>query len=615
MSLKEAVALHLAGDRAGAAPLYVRYLDDNPDDRRARYNFGLLLLESGAVEDSVGHFRRVIAEDDAHGAAHYSLGKALVALGRAEDAILHFERAVHLAPGDINAHAELNSVLCVAGQGEAAETYARIALDAVGETAAAFFLLGLALFVQKRHGEAEPVFRRALDLDPGFGPALRNLAQTCNELKRPCDALSVARRYLAGAPFDAGMQANVIMWMHYCGAGAADILAEARAWGRGVAVAAGSVVPAATEADPDRPLRVGYMSNDLRRHPVGYFMAGVFAHHDRAAVEPVVYAGGEPDAMTARCRAAIGDSWVETGGWSDDRLAERIRDDRIDLLVDLAGHTAGNRLGVIARRPAPVRLCGGGNFTTTGLEATDYVIADRYQVPEGYERFYCETVLRLPGSYICYTPPPDAPGVAPPPMLANGFVTFGSFNNASKLNPDTVALWSRVLGAVPGSRLLLKSFELGGGAVARDVVQRFARHGVAPERVVLQGGSPHRDLLAAYGEMDIALDPLHYSGGLTTLEALLMGVPVVTASTGQTFCSLHSTSHLTVAGHPELVCGSTDAYVALAAALAGDPGRLSALRAALRADLTGSSLCDGETYTRRLEAAYRDIWRRWCANA
>jgi len=365
------------------------------------------------------------------------------------------------------------------------------------------------------------------------------------------------------------------------------------------------------DRDPDRPLRLGFLSPDLRRHPVGFFLARVFDNLDPHSCAVVCYhSRAVRDAMSDRL-AAKASRWHDVVGLSDDALAAQIRADRIDILFDLAGHTADHRLLVFARRPAPIQITWMGYVGTTGLKAMDYLLADRFHVPPAAEAHYCEKVLRMPAGYVCYDPPPSAPAVGPLPALERGFVTFGSFNNAAKLTPEVLALWAEIVGRVPGSRLLLASPALG-GAIARDRIgSAFGAAGGDRDRLELRGSLPWPDLLAAYNTVDVALDPFPYSGGVTTCEALWMGVPVVTCP-GETFASRHSLSHLSTVGLTETVAGDSREYADLAVRLAGDLSHLASLRAGLRDQMAGSPLCDGVRFARDLLSLLRDVWRQWC---
>jgi predicted O-linked N-acetylglucosamine transferase (SPINDLY family) len=288
-----------------------------------------------------------------------------------------------------------------------------------------------------------------------------------------------------------------------------------------------------------------------------------------------------------------------------------IRQDGIDILVDLAGHTAGNRLPVFARKPAPVQASWAGYVGTTGLAAIDYLITDRWQSPAGSERYMAESLARLPDGYVCWSVPGHAPEVGPLPATSAGAVTFGCFNTLAKINPPVIALWARLFRQLPGSRLVLKTRELADTSVREHILELFDAEGVTAARITLEDRSPHPELLARYNGIDIALDAFPYSGGVTTIEALWMGVPVVTMP-GERFASRHSLSHLSNIGLEELVADGPDDYLRIAAALARDLPRLQALRRGLRNRMRASPLLQSQRFTRGLEETFRAMWRSWC---
>jgi predicted O-linked N-acetylglucosamine transferase (SPINDLY family) len=357
---------------------------------------------------------------------------------------------------------------------------------------------------------------------------------------------------------------------------------------------------------------VGYVSADFNCHPVGFFLAPVFANHDRETIDVVGYSNGvRRDWLTRQLREQC-TGWRSLTGLSDRAAAAMVAADGIDILVDLSGHTWGNRLGVFARKPAPVQLSWLGFWGTTGLSAIDYILSDATTIPAGEEALYSETVFRLPVNRFCYHAPHFAPAPAPPPCLAGGPVTFGSFNDTRKLSGDVIQLWARILHETPGTRLLLKSSPLADPALRRTSLAAFADHGVTAERLILRASTPHPDMLAEYADVDIALDPFPFSGGMTSCEALWMGVPVVTLP-GRRAVSRQTLGFLQVLGLPGLVAASADDYVRIASSLAADRPRLASLRQTLRHRMAGSLLCDGAAFTRNLEAAYRTMWQAWCA--
>jgi predicted O-linked N-acetylglucosamine transferase (SPINDLY family) len=402
--------------------------------------------------------------------------------------------------------------------------------------------------------------------------------------------------------------------MHYCeGITQHELSAAHDAFNRWVPAVAGGFGRRKHRATQDR-LRLGFVSPDLGPHPVGRFLIRVLESLRPLACETVCYSDRiAEDDFTRRFRSAA-DRWHDTNDWSDDRLSERIRGDAIDILFDLAGHTAGNRLLVFARKPVPVQITWLGYVGTTGLSAMDYILADRFQLPQKTEDAYRERVLRMPDGYVCYDPPATAPPIAPPPVLSRGFFTFGSFNNPAKIGPSVVELWARILRRIPTARLRLQFRGLSEPEMRHRFSDAFASHGIDSPRVALGGELPHGELLGAYGGVDAALDPFPYNGGLTTCEALWMGVPVITCP-GETFASRHGLSHLSNVGLTETIARDLDDYVAIAVRLANDLPRLAAIRAGLRSQMAASPLCDGPRFAANLMGLLREVWRRWCEGA
>lgn len=356
------------------------------------------------------------------------------------------------------------------------------------------------------------------------------------------------------------------------------------------------------------------VSADLKRHPVGYFLAPFLAGRDPARLTVICYANQpDTDAADPMTRALMerADAWRWIGGLDDRAAAAAIRADRIDVLIDLSGHTAHHRLPLFAHRPAPLQATWLGYPDGTGVPAIDLIVGGGLEMPEESASWFGERLLALPHGRFCYAPPGDAPLVAPLPAPRTGHVTFGSFNTLAKLSDETVALWTRVLAAVPGSRLVLKARPLGDETVGGRVRARFAAAGADPGRLDLRGWSSHRDLLADYSDIDIALDPRPFSGGLTSCEALWMGVPMVTWPNDRP-AGRQSAHFLTLLGLAELVAGGPEAYVNAAAGLARDLTRLAGLRAGLRERIRSSPLLDGPGFAVGLEAGLREEWRRWC---
>jgi protein O-GlcNAc transferase len=387
---------------------------------------------------------------------------------------------------------------------------------------------------------------------------------------------------------------------------------EARAFGRHQSAKAQRFEHAAQAGEMKKRLRVGFVSGDLNSHPVGFFLESVLGHLDRTRIELVAYATRQRDDAVSQRLEPRFSAWHDISRIDDETCARRIRDDAIDILVDLSGHTNHNRLPVFAWKPAPIQATWLGYFATTGLASIDYVIADRHVLPFDESSQFVEAPWHLPDSYLCFTPPPFDIEVGPLPAGEHGAITFGCFNHLVKLNDAVVALWSRVLDAVPGSRLLLKTRQLDDPVVQRATLERFAAHGIDGARLMLEGQSPRAELLAAYQRVDIALDPFPYAGGTTSVEALWMGVPVLTRR-GERFLSHVGESIVNTAGLPEWIAADDADYLNKAVRFSAQRDELAALRNTLRERLLASPLCDAPRFARHLEDAFHGMWARHAA--
>lgn len=458
-------------------------------------------------------------------------------------------------------------------------------------------------------------YRQAIAYEPAHAIAWNNLATTC----RDCAALPAAllgyRRALAADPTMAGTESNLLQALQFDPTiGDLQLAVAHRQWAEHHAPKiSGARKAFANPRDPNRPLSIGYVSADLGRHPVGFFLLPVIEAHDPRRVRTICYATRDLDDEVSRAIRTACDAWVDSNGLSDDSLAARIRADGIDILVDLSGHTAHHRLLVFARRPAPVQATWLGYFDTTGLDAIDYLLTDRWEVPDDRRARFAEEVVPLAAGRFAYRPPAYAPAPASPPSLGAKRVTFGSFNNLGKVTEPVIRLWSRILAAIDGSRLLLKWSSLEDPGVAASIARRFAAYGIARDRLDLRGGSPHDVMLAEYGDIDIALDPFPFSGCLTTVEALWMGVPVVTLEGGRPVAR-QSAAILSRLDLRDLVARDDESYVRRAVTLATDIDLRATLRTGLRRRMSESTLLDGRAVAASLEDAYRDMWRRWCRN-
>jgi protein O-GlcNAc transferase len=615
--LDQARARHRAGDRPGAERLYRRVLAVRPDDPRARLLLGTLLAQGGAVAEAAEHFARAAEADPANADALTALGTALAQLGRTEEAAGQFTRALTVNPDHVQARFSLG--VLETGDGaleQAAEQFRRVLALQPGHADARLNLAEV-LRRSQRYEEALAVLDDAVRRHPRLSPLKVNRGKVLKALGRLPEAEAAYREALAVNPNDAVAYEGLLLCTLYDPerdpAAIRDLHAE---WGARLDASVPPPAAHANDPDPDRPLKIGYLSPDLRDHPVASFIGPALAHHDPDRYPVTCYASvARPDAVTGRLQARVPE-WRDVRPLNDAALANLIRRDGIDVLVDLAGHTAGSRLPVLALSPAPVQATWLGYPATSGLPAVGYRLTDDLADPPGAEGLYVERLERLEGTFCAFEPPPDAPDPGPLPALANGHVTFGSQANPVKVNAKVVALWARVLAAVPDARLFLAGAEYAAGPVRERVLSTLSAGGVAPERVAFDTGTglSKADFMARYRPMDIGLDTFPYAGHTSTCESLWMGVPVISLAAGW-YIQRVGASLLAAVGLPDLAVDSADAYVERARALADDLPALAELRDGLRQRMARSPLLDGAGLTRRLEAAYRRMWRRWCEGA
>ena len=606
-------AVSAQGKPAEAIPHHERALEIAPGDPRVLFNLGNALRDAGRPADAVQCYERALRAGADDPEVLCNLGNALQAGGETDRALDAFEAAVALDPGFAEGHYNLGLARHEQGRfDDAVRSYHR-ALDIKPDDPAARVNLGKALQDQGQLNDAIAVFEGAIEADPGDAAAWNNLGNALENLGRLDEALAAYERAFTVKPDLAEANSNYLICAQLrIGITPAELKTLHAEWdakhGR---APQWSTDTRNRSRDPEKRLRIGLVSPDLGRHPIGYFVQGLLENHASENMELICYADGKPDDLSERLRAAS-DGWVDTRGVDDEALAGLLDADGIDILVDLAGHFTKNRLKLFARRAAPVQATWGGYIGTTGVAAIDYLIADPHSVPEGTEGDYTEEVIRLPDDYVCYTAPDYAPEVGPLPAATNGFVTFGCFNKPRKINAEVLAAWAEILNAVPESRLLLKFKHMDSPDVREPFSASLSAHGVDLGRVDFEGHSPHKELLDRYKGVDIALDTFPYSGGLTTCEALWMGVPVVTFP-AETFASRHSLAHLSAVGLTEYVASDLSGYVRLAAEFAGDHSRLAYERAGLRERVARSPLCDGPRFARHFATAMRTAWHRFCA--
>ena len=559
----------------------------------------------GQLEQALALYRQILAADPNHAETWSNLGTVLKKKGELGEAIEAFRRAVALRPSYAEAYNNLGNALKSAGQTEEAIAAYRQALALRPQFPQAWFNLGNVLKDAGRLDDAISAYRQALALQANFPAAHANLGNAMKDRADLDEAIACYRKSLELNP-DARVASNLLYGMHFQQEDDAGRLYEQHArWNRTYAESVPrQILPQRQDPDPHRRLRIGYVSPDFNEHPVGRFMLPLLSHHDHASFEIFCYADvRKADALTERL-ATHADVWHDTTALSDEQLAQLVADDRIDVLVDLALHTNGNRLLMFARKPAPVQVTYLAYCSTTGVGTIDYRLTDPYFDPASSgDEFYSEKSIHLPRTWWCYQPPDSAPDVSPLPARASGNITFGCLNNFAKVTPATLSMWAQLLREAPGSSLLLHSHE---GSHRQKAQERLARDGVDPNRLQFVGRLSFAKYLEQYARIDIALDPFPFGGGTTTCDALWMGAPVISLA-GRTAVSRAGLSILSNIGLPDLVAHTPDDYVRIAATLASNRPELEDLRTTLRDRMRSSPLMDAPQFARDVETAYRQI--------
>jgi protein O-GlcNAc transferase len=553
--------------------------DSQPEAALALYREGVALGEDNRHDEAEDRYRRALLLDPRLAEAHNNYGRIHELRGRNAEAAESYRRAIACKPSLPQPHVNLGNLL-----------QRRNELDAAYEQ-----------------------YEIALALDPGCWEAENNRTNIMVERGEHEAARAAVAGVAASRPDDPVAASHRLNRDFYDLASSPELLfQEYLAWGKRYADPLTDARPVLTNSpDPGRRLRLGYVSPDFRRHAMGFFIEPLLVHADATAFEVTCYNNwpNPADSMAARFRT-LAHRWRDIAFVDDAELARQIAADGIDLLVDLAGHTAGNRLLAFARKPAPLQFTYLGYPNTTGVAAIDYRISDALADPPGMtEAFHTETLLRLPGCWCCYRAPDDAPDIGPLPAFASGRVTFGSFNAFTKVTGAVLDTWAALLREVPDSKLLM--ITVAAGVAQRNVREAFAARGIGAERLELCPKLSFYDYLSMRNRVDIALDPFPINGGTTTCESLWMGVPTITLA-GRVFIARAGASLLTNAGLPELIARDVDDYVEIAAALASDLPRLAAMRAGLRERVRASPLCDAPRLVANLESLYREAWREWC---
>jgi len=570
--------LKMWGRFAEAIECYTQALALRPEWAIALSNMGIALFQLRRIPEAIACWKRAVAAAPDFAEGYNNLGNGFKEEGRVEEAIEAYRQAITLQPGWLMPLDNLVAAVQESGRLEEALALAEQAVAAGPNSALHHNNIGIILKDLGEVDRAVPHLRRAVELDPADVRTHQNLLYTL--------------QYHADSTPEALYREHILWNQRH-----AQHLMK-------------NLPPHQNDRNPERRLRIGYVSPDFRYHPVSHFMLPLLKAHDHEKFEIICYSDvRRPDAMTEQMRKCS-DLWGDITGYSDEQVANMIRADKVDVLIDLTMHMAYSRLMIFARKPAPVQATWLGYPGTTGLSAMDYRVSDAYMDPpgQGEEKWFSEETYRLPDSYWCYDPLTTAPQVNDLPAAKNGYITFGCLHNVCKVNDGVLRLWAEVLKRVENSRMLILASET---RTQNWIREAFQREGVAGERVQFVVKRPRAEYLELYHQMDIGLDTFPYNGHTTSLDALWMGVPVVTMH-GKTVVARGGVSVLTNVGLPEFIGKTPEEFVEIAARVAGDVVQLAALRGTLRRRLEGSALMDASRFARNIEAAYRFMWRRWC---
>jgi protein O-GlcNAc transferase len=574
-------AFSMSNDYEQAILNYNKAIQINPTFEQVHHNLATVLIKCTRIYEAIKSYQQAITIKPDYALAITGLGRALIEAGEYEDGELCLQRALYISPNDPDTHHSL----------------------------------GLALMNQYKLSEAISSFKKALDLNPEHEYAHCNMGTVTLRLDNIRDAILFYQRSIEINPSVYYYFSNLLLALHYTEhITPAEIYDQHKKWSKKYELPLNFLLqPHTNERSPCRKIRIGYVSPDFAEHPVSYFFEPLLASHARSDFDVFCYSEvTRPDAMTEHLKN-MADKWRDIFNKSDEDVACIIRSDRIDILVDLAGHTARNRLMVFAHKPSPVQITYLGYPDTTGLETMDYRITDSYADPPGKtEHLHSEELVRLPHSFLCYQPPGNTPEIEKPPSIKQGYITFGIFNNRSKVTLEMAFVWAKIINLVPEARIVFK-FKFSSDPLAQRLLQKMLDQAGIPAEVVdiYDNTLKREEHLALYNKIDLALDTFPYNGTTTTCEALWMGVPVITLE-GEVHESRVGLSLLSTIGLTELVARSKEDYISKAVGLAADIEKRTYLRSNLRTLMRSSPLMDFKGFTKNLENEYRKMWVRWC---
>jgi len=591
------------GDAQDALDAKQKAVELSPMDAETHNNLGFALHRQERFVEAEDSYLKAISLKPDFAEAYANLGAMQKALDRFDEAKESYLKAVSLKPNYAKAYYNLAAMLKERGEPDEAERFYLKAIEFKPDYFEAYNDLGVALKEQCRFVDAEKSFKKAVSIKPDFAEAHSNLGAALNDQGRSAEALDSYRQAIIVKPDFVDAYNNLLIGSNYSNAfSVANYLEWANKFG--ALVTSNAKQKFTDHKLNNKKLRVGFVSGDLRAHPVGYFLENMLRYIKN--IELLAYPTlQKEDSLTQRVKPCFV-SWTPIHGISDEEAAKIIYNDKINILIDLSGHTAHNRLGVFGYKPAPIAVSWLGYFASTGVAEIDYFLGDRYAAPKEEESAFTEKIYRMPNSFLCFTPPSEAPDVSRLPALKNGFITFGCFNNLRKLNDDVISLWSGILRAMPTSKLFLKTKQLDDKHIADALYKKFQDCGVVADRLIFEGASSREEYLASYGRVDISLDPFPFPGGTTSVEGIWMGVPVLTLK-GDRFIARQGESIAHNVGMPLWIASDKDEYVRKAIEFSADLEALAAIRANLRDKALSSPLFDGEGFARDFEGVMEAI--------
>ncbi len=649
-----AVVMHQTGRNDQALELITRAVAKKPTDAEYRNSMGVMLMAARRPKEAMVAFEAAIRMHNAFPGALTNLANLLLDQGNWEQAAVCARKAIALQPRLIEAYSLLGAAMFIGGRIDESIAVSQKALSMDPKSYQALGNLGNSMMVSGRIDEAIQIYRRtvalhpnaaggwsnlgnalqqramteeaftaclkATELDPNLADAHNNLGNVYKDLARMEEACDEYIKAIAIRPQMSTFHSNLVYAMWFCQHYTAQqIYAESKKWADFLAEPlTRASAPHTNDKNPNRRIKVGYVSADFRDHPVGRLISPLILNHDRSKFEIILFSGvSRPDAVTQRIYSNV-DKVLNTRDASDDNLAAIIRQEKIDLLIDLTLHMGGSKMPVFARKPAPVQITYLAYCATSGMKAMDYCVTDQNLDPpppgstelDGPSPVHSETLLRMKGCYWCYTASPEAPPINPLPALSRGFPTFGSLNSFTKLNPGVHDVWARLLREIPNARMFM--VVPGGAAAQKRAADEYAKRGVDPQRLSMSDITPFAIYFRHFLQVDVALDPFPYAGGTTTMDALYMGVPVVTLEGGWATARAGITLMKNI-GKPEWIAKNADEYVAIATGLVNNLPLLSQLRQQLRPMMVNSPLMNGKNFALDMESAYRRAWERYCS--